>query len=1263
MNRSTLRDRLAVAGLFVGAALISLFATSAGAQNPTLLNLQTTYARIAIDSSGFVSSFQSLPAGKEYTVSSHPSPLLSLHESGQPYTTLVLPTSASLANNGQQIVLSYPNGAVATISVASNNTYFRFQLASLTPRGTVDNVIWGPLHTSISKIIGDVIGVVRDDDYAIGMWGLDDNTIAGPPMDSDSYEMGYYIHSSDPINYPVPAPYYEGETLGIGGSNAGNDVAFYSHPESYFHMKAGSGAALEPSFGSTVAYHSRDRTQSYTYLYSLVPDFPSNRPRHQVSDPLPGVDFINSAVAFYGCPDDLGLATIESIILGEGLPHLTDGGKWIRDPATNQPGLSWSGPFDKAIQYAQLMGLKHLSSAAGDGPNFFPNIDRSHGSVTNGAVWQGSVGFADGSTKSYKNFATDTNSQGIGFGGLHTLTMFLQGGISSDVVPVVNPHLQTVLRTHLANSISASDTNIVVDDPSFLAEVGTWPYGDSKGYLRIGSEMLTYTGITSSAPYTLQGVVRGFAGSTPAAYNPGQELVKLQQNAYNGFTADMTLMLDYADYYAYLMAQNGMEQIGYDGLESALYQNQGYYGVRVFLRRFFETYSQLTGATSFRAMPSALFAGGWEYLNAAPLGGGPNMFNPVSNQWITEGKDIRDGYAASYFPPSMGGQSFNPTWSLYDAENLEAKSVGWNAAYTFGVSQAALDEYGDRDALFAAFHAWEDARAANFFSKAQKALLQDSSLKFHLVENGPNDFTLTSITEVTSSASASTTPTSVAITNTFYAQPLNFALKVNAAVNGFTITLPDGTQITSNQAMTAGQFIIVNGNTAYVADQYRKKIVDVTLPGAVTLPLGTSHFSVQFSATGSVSFGLTTWIAHIDPENFSPAGYWKLDETSGISAADSSGHADTGTVDGTTNWTSGQIGGALSLNGTNAYVKASNLVSTQIDNITMSAWVKWNGSTSGHQVIFNNGNSGSSGYTIYLDHGNGDKLALVAGGVTVMLSQTVLPVGQWVLITATRSSGIWNLYVNGSSVAITNSGATPRTPSGETTIGAAQGGVYPFNGSVDDVRFYNTAFSSNVVMALYNAVPIPVAYWKLDETSGTSAADSSSQADTGTVYGTASWVSGQVGGALSLNGTNAYVKAANLASTQTDNITMSIWVKWNGSTSNHQVILNNGNSASNGYSIYLDHGNGDKLCLLAGGVAVMLSQTVLPVGQWTQITATRSGGTWSLYVNGSGVAITNSGATPNIPSGETTIGAAQGGVQTFNGSVDDVKFYNVVKRP
>ncbi|HEX7935962.1 MAG TPA: LamG-like jellyroll fold domain-containing protein [Paraburkholderia sp.] len=196
-------------------------------------------------------------------------------------------------------------------------------------------------------------------------------------------------------------------------------------------------------------------------------------------------------------------------------------------------------------------------------------------------------------------------------------------------------------------------------------------------------------------------------------------------------------------------------------------------------------------------------------------------------------------------------------------------------------------------------------------------------------------------------------------------------------------------------------------------------------------------------------------------------GYWKLDETSGTIASDSSGFNNTGTVSGTPAWTPGRIQNGLALNGTDTYVTASNLVSTQTDNITMSAWVKWNGASSNHQVIFYNGNSATSGYGIYLDYANGNKLGLLAGGAGLLLSQTTLPIGQWTQVTGIRRSGIWGLYVNGSNVPIANNTVTPRTPAGSTVLGAAQG-VQVFNGVIDEVKFFNVPLSDADILGAYN---------------------------------------------------------------------------------------------------------------------------------------------------------------------------------------------------
>ncbi|KRF42980.1 discoidin domain-containing protein [Paenibacillus sp. Soil787] len=256
---------------------------------------------------------------------------------------------------------------------------------------------------------------------------------------------------------------------------------------------------------------------------------------------------------------------------------------------------------------------------------------------------------------------------------------------------------------------------------------------------------------------------------------------------------------------------------------------------------------------------------------------------------------------------------------------------------------------------------------------------------------------------------------------------------------------------------------------AFTQDQ-KDKMRDKSTYWHLSVVTPGTKWSLQQTTSAGVNIGAPEDVYQGNTTVFKPIAVWKLDEASGTSAADSSGNANLGIVNGTAAWAAGKINNGLSLNGTDAYIAASNLVSTQQDNITMSAWVKWNGATANSQFIVYNGNTATNGYGIYLDHTNGDTLSIMAGGKTNLSSQVVLPVGQWTQVTALRRNGTWMLYVNGSSVFITNRLTTPNVPSGVTTIGAAHNGMQFFKGMVDEVRFYNRALSDNEVRELY---PIP----------------------------------------------------------------------------------------------------------------------------------------------------------------------------------------------
>jgi hypothetical protein len=696
--------------------------------------------------------------------------------------------------------------------------------------------------------MGDIIGVVRDDRWAIGLVGIDDNTISGPPVDGDSHGLGYYVHSFDPAKWPVPPDLKEGQWFNLGGDGI-SDVAFSSHPDEFFQQIGGLGAKLQPEYGSSIACHARDRRKSYMQSWSLLPGFPRSRPRTQVSDPVAGVDFIGSTVALYACPTDQGLATLHSIIAAEGLPQPKIDGKWVHDPSLLKPDIAWNGgPHDKLIEYADALTLNAVQDE-GQGEYYANPADH----------WLGNrVAFSGNRSTTYKEFCAECRKHGIKYG-LHTLCLFLQPGRCTDVSPIASEHLQTVCRTTLAKDLSDTDTDIVVTEPSFLAEKGTWPIGDDSNFVQIGGELIQYSGISSGPPWTLTGVKRGSADTKAQTHKAGDPLAKLQQNCYGGFCPDITLMEKYADYYATVMAENGMEYIDFDGLESTVYMNQGYYGVRRFIRRFFDTFARLTGGLAPRVMGAGIIPGEWEFVGSCNVGGGNNMFDPIENKWGTEGKDIRHMFQNSYLPPTFGIQDWHSDWSLYDAENLEAKSVGWDATYMLGLTQDTVEKSGEKAAIFKAFRTWENARIANVFTRAQKNEMKDLAAKFHIEQTGPRSFVLTPVREL---RVETTQPSSlVKVANPYSAQPLRLAVCMHAekkAMSGVVqVTLPDGTLIQTQQPLKDGEFILVEGDRAYQADRNRNKIADCPLVRAVVLPAGEAQFTIT-GPSGS-HFQVVVW--------------------------------------------------------------------------------------------------------------------------------------------------------------------------------------------------------------------------------------------------------------------------------------------------------------------------------------------------------------------------------------------------------------------
>tara|TARA_R110001606_G_C15122030_1_gene622232 strand:- start:39 stop:731 length:693 start_codon:yes stop_codon:yes gene_type:complete len=113
-----------------------------------------------------------------------------------------------------------------------------------------------------------------------------------------------------------------------------------------------------------------------------------------------------------------------------------------------------------------------------------------------------------------------------------------------------------------------------------------------------------------------------------------------------------------------------------------------------------------------------------------------------------------------------------------------------------------------------------------------------------------------------------------------------------------------------------------------------------------------------------------------------------------------------------------------------------------------------------------------------------------------------------IIITRTASNNTWTLYLNGSSI------GTPYDDSGSQTARSSASSIYLgngyngyFNGFIDEVAIWNSDQSANISTIYSDGTPSniaslnPISWWRFEEGSGTTATDSGTGGNNGTING------------------------------------------------------------------------------------------------------------------------------------------------------------------
>jgi uncharacterized repeat protein (TIGR01451 family) len=248
-----------------------------------------------------------------------------------------------------------------------------------------------------------------------------------------------------------------------------------------------------------------------------------------------------------------------------------------------------------------------------------------------------------------------------------------------------------------------------------------------------------------------------------------------------------------------------------------------------------------------------------------------------------------------------------------------------------------------------------------------------------------------------------------------------------------------------------------------------------------TLPANTTFVSASASqgtctqSAGTVSCAIGSLAVGYSAQVLadSPLGYWRLDETSGTVAADSSGNGRNGTIDaGVTLGApalAGGSGAAMSFTGTGPIVRVSGLGAAVLNGPagqTLEFWAEPDPAD-------------AEWIAVGLAPASADELQRYSDGQgywatfrTARLPGTPTRTSGAHHFVVSRQPGVgWKLYIDGTLVRSADAGTFAISADLRIGFGESQFPTRAFKGRIDEVAVYNSALSAARVLAHYLAAP------------------------------------------------------------------------------------------------------------------------------------------------------------------------------------------------
>ncbi len=644
---------------------------------------QTDQFKIVLNGEGFIKELSDKKNGVNYLATQQPASLLNIRCKG------VHETPSSMTVKGNLLFFNFKkNQVVATVRATKKRSYLTFELIKIEPAEKAELIIWGPYPLTIRETVGETVGVVRNDQFAIGIQTLNIKTLGGYPNEENDIEPSFNI--------------FENKDLADLEDSQKNVVLYRGQ------------TAKPESFGSVIQAYCRDRSEeriisNWEHDFYTAPAFNDG-----------GV--IGSKIALFGCYPEHTLEIIGQIETDEKLPHPVIDGEWAKtSPLASASYLIidfGENTITEALELTKKAGLKYLY----------------HGGPfeTWGHFLLNRKSFPD-NWESMKKCVETAEKQGIHLG-VHTLSNFITTN-DQYVTPVPDQRLAQVGSSVLLSDMDELATEIAVQSPRFFSQMKN----NNLHAVLIGSEIIRYKEVSSAEPWLLKECIRGAFGTKPSFHKKGDQIAKLMDHGYKTFLTDTELSREVAQNIASLFNYTGLIQISFDGLEGNWSTGMGQYGCQLFVKTW---YDQLSPALRDRIINDASMPGHFNWhINTRYNWGEPWYagFRESQTQYRVKNQDY---YRRNFIPCMLGWFNMAAETSLEDMEWLLARAAGFNAGFAFCVDLKTVKQNGKSDAIFETIKQWESARLAGAFNSSQKSRMENVDNEFHLETVKPGEWRL-----------------------------------------------------------------------------------------------------------------------------------------------------------------------------------------------------------------------------------------------------------------------------------------------------------------------------------------------------------------------------------------------------------------------------------------------------------------------------------------------------------------------------------------